>query len=116
MEVITDSYTSYWNKPDHPAEQPQGGFSSNTLTKSINDHVKNILQLFQAGLPKHIYRLVSHEDQTRITVDNVYHITEMELSAKADRKIMVIQEVENPETDIATFQNQRNGPPRVQQY
>jgi hypothetical protein len=59
IEVITDSYASYQIELNRPAEQPQGGFSNDALTKLNSDHVLNFaeyifLQLFWARLTKNI--------------------------------------------------------------
>jgi hypothetical protein len=68
IEVVTDSYASYQNKLDRPAEQAQGRFSKKVFTKYGNENVENFtnyifLQLFRAGLHKNNCHLLFQKDQ-----------------------------------------------------
>jgi hypothetical protein len=66
----------------------QNKLKEDLLTKLSYNRVENftdhVFLLFGVGLPKHIRCLVSHEGQSRITVDDTYDIMDMDLRVKGD--------------------------------
>jgi hypothetical protein len=76
------------------------------------------LQLFMAGIPKHICQMVSHGDQTRTTANDANDIMDTELRAKADCKLMATQEAESQEMEmeVTAFHNHNSRLPMVQKF
>ena len=77
--VLKENYASYRVKPDRPAQEAGGGYSDASLTKAINDNVDNFAnfmftQMFKAAAPENVRRLLSHKDQTRLTVEDAYKV------------------------------------------
>ncbi len=62
-----ENYTPYRIKHDRLAQQPQGSFSGDTLTKYGNDcvdYISNFLlaQVFHAATQENVRHLISHRD------------------------------------------------------
>jgi len=77
--VLKENYASYRVKPDRPAQQAQGGNSEDNLTKYTNDSINSFTnfmftQMFKAAAPENVRRLLSHKDQTRLTVEDAYKV------------------------------------------
>jgi len=77
FNVLHDNYTSYWIKPDRPAQLPAGNYSEDALTQYVNNSVEAynkflFAQVFKAAAPENVHKLLSHKDQTRLTIDNAY--------------------------------------------
>jgi hypothetical protein len=78
FNTLHENYASYRVKPDCPAAiQPQGTYTEDNLTSFANDSVKAynrflLTQVFRAAAPESICRLLSHKDQTRLTVEDAY--------------------------------------------
>jgi hypothetical protein len=116
--VLKENYASYRVKPEWPAQQPQGGYSEDALMKAINDNVDNFAnfiftQMFKAAAPENVRQLLSHKDQTRLTVDDAYKVFFMdhrlEMDKKASQVHAVTEEPEpnNEEQDVAAFRPQQ---------
>jgi len=118
--VLKENYASYWVKPDQPAQQAQGGYSEDNLTKYANNSVDSFAnfmftQMFKAAAPENVGRLLSHKDQTRLTVEDAYkvfftdHRLEMDKKASQIHAVMDEQEFTNPEQqqDVAAFRPQQ---------
>jgi hypothetical protein len=108
LHVLKESYASYRIKPQRPAQQPQpqGGFSEDDLTKVGNDNIDfftNFLftQMFGATAPKNNCRLISHKDQSRLTVDDAYQIFFTKHLVEIDKKTAPIHAV-SEEQDTAS--------------
>jgi hypothetical protein len=78
--VLKENYASYRVKPERPAPiQPQGTYTEDALTKYANDSVDafaNFLftQMFKAAAPENVRQLLSHKDQSRLTVEEAYKV------------------------------------------
>jgi len=77
FNVLHENYTSYRIKPDRPAQLPAGNYSEDALTQYVNDSVEAynkflFAQVFKAAAPENVRKLLSHKDQTRLTVDDAY--------------------------------------------
>jgi hypothetical protein len=108
IDVLSNSCASYRNKPTRLAEKLLGGFSNDALTKYGNDCIKNFtdflfFQMFLASSPQHICHLITHKDQTQITMYDAYYIMDTELWVKADKMLMAINKEEQPEPEVAAF-------------
>ncbi len=127
--VLKENYASYRVKPDRPPLiQPQGTYMEDALTKYANDSVDafaNFLftQMFKASAPENVHWLLSHKDQSRLTVEEAYKVFftdhRMEMDKKLSAVHAVTDEFENPvqqEQDIAAFKPQQRQQPRQQTY
>ncbi len=114
FHVLNEIYALYRIKPDRPAQQAQGGYSEDSLTKNSNncfDYFSKFLltQVFCAAAPENVRCLISHKDQTRLTKDDAYQVFFTKHCIETDKKISVInaiqddQEASNAETDISAF-------------
>jgi hypothetical protein len=77
--VLKENYTSYRVKPDRPAQEAAGGYSEASLTKAINNNADNFAnfmftQLIKVAAPENVHRLLSHKDQSRLTVEDAYKV------------------------------------------
>jgi hypothetical protein len=76
FNTLHENYASYRVKPDRPAPiQPQGPYTEDNLTSIANDSVRAynkflLTQVFRAATPESVRKLLSHKDQTRMTVDD----------------------------------------------
>jgi hypothetical protein len=101
--VLKENYPSYRVKPDRPAQEAAGGYSEDSLTKAINDNVDNFAifmftQMFKAAAPENVCRLLSHKDQTRLTVEDAYKIYFTNHRLEMDKKSISVHAV-NEESD-----------------
>ena len=137
-----ENYASYRIKPERPAPiQPQGTYTQDMLTTFANDSVRSynkflLAQVFRAAAPENVRKLLSHKDQTRMTVDDAYDTFFTDHRVESDKKernlVNVINEDEDSsnnateqelaEQDIAAFrpqqrqQQQRYGPQQNPNY
>jgi hypothetical protein len=77
--VLEENYASYRVKPDSPAQEAAGGYSEDSLTKANNDNMDSFAnfmftQMFKAAAPENVHQLLSHRDQTKLTVEEAYKI------------------------------------------
>jgi hypothetical protein len=78
FNTLHENYASYRIKPERPAPlQPQGTYTQDMLTAFANDSVRAynkflLAQVFRAAAPENVRKLLSHKDQTRMTVDDAY--------------------------------------------
>jgi hypothetical protein len=121
FNTLHENYASYHVKLDRPAPiQPQGTYMEDNLTSFANNSVKAynkflLTQVFRAAAPESVCKLLSHKDQTRLTVDNAYQTFFTDHRVKTDRKeramVNVINEEEETSTsteqDIAAFRPQQ---------
>ena len=95
--VLKENYASYRVKPDRPAQEAGGGYSDASLTKAINDNVDNFAnfmftQMFKAAAPENVHRLLSHKDQTRLTVEDAYKVYFTDHRMEMDKKSNTVNE------------------------
>jgi hypothetical protein len=131
FNVLHENYASYRIKPDRPAPiQPQSTFTQDALTQFANDSVEAynnffFAQVFKAAAPENVRKLLSHKDQTRLTVDDAYQTFFTEHRVEQDKRqttalnIHAIEEsidIEAAHNDqnIAAFRPQR--PQQQQQF
>jgi hypothetical protein len=127
--VLKENYASYRVKPDRPPPiQPQGTYTEDALAKYANDSVDAFAkflftQMFKAAAPENVRRLLSHKDQSRLTVEEAYKVFftdhRMEMDKKLSAVHVVTDEFENPahqEQDVAAFKPQQRQQPRQQNY
>jgi hypothetical protein len=127
--ILKENYASYRVKPDRPPPiQPQRTYTEDALTKYANDSVDafaNFLftQIFKAAAPENFRRLLSHKDQSRLTVEEAYKVFFTDHRKEMDKKLSAIHAVtdkfENPvqqEQDVAAFKPQQRQQPRQQTY
>jgi len=124
FNTLHENYASYHVKPDRPAAiQPQGTYTEDNLTSFTNDSVKAynqflLTQVFRAAAPDSVCKLLSHKDQTRLTVEDLYQTFFTDHRVKTDRKERAMintvneeEEATNPDLEVAAFRQQ----PRQQQ-
>ncbi len=111
-----------------PPIQPQGTYTEDALTKYANDSVDafaNFLftQMFKAAAPENVCQLLSHKDQSRLTVEEAYKVFFMDHRMEMDKKLsavhMVTDKFEPPvqqEQDVTAFKPQQQQQPRQQTY
>ncbi len=122
FNTLHENYASYRIKPERPAPlQPHGTYTQDMLTAFANDSVRAynkflLAQVFRAAAPENVRKLLSHKDQTRMTVDDAYDTFFTDRRVETDKKeramVNVINEEEesgNPATeqDIAAFRPQQ---------
>ncbi len=118
FHILEENYASYRVKPDRLAQQQGGGYSENALMTANNDAVSSysqflLTQVFRAAAPENVRRLLSHKDQTRLTVDDAYQVFFTEHRVEMDKKQSVIKTIlEGPEPsiqeqDVASFRPQQ---------
>jgi len=117
--VLKENYASYRVKPDRPAQEAGGGYSDASLTKAINDNVDNFAnfmftQMFKAAAPENVRRLLSHKDQTRLTVEDAYKVYFTDHRMEMDKKSNTVNAVneesdsaQNDQQDVAAFRQQQ---------
>jgi hypothetical protein len=111
FNTLHENYASYSVKPDRPAEiQPQGTYTEDNLTSFANDSIKAynkflLTQVFWAAALKSIRKLLSHMDQTRLTVDHVYQTFFTDHRVKTDKKERAMVNAINEETSTTTDQD-----------
>jgi hypothetical protein len=120
FNTLHENYASYQVKPDRPAAiQPQGTYTEDNLTSFANDSVKAynkflLTQVFRAAAPESIRKLLSHKDQTRLTVDDAYQTFFTNHRVETDRKERAMvnavneeEETTNQDLDVAAFRPQQ---------
>jgi hypothetical protein len=107
------------------------GYLKDDLTKFGNNNINffaNFLfmQIFRASAPENVCRLISHKDQTRLTMDEAYQILYTEDCLEMDKRtsikstwIHAVSEEQNSVTqdpEVAAFRlQQRQEKPRNNQ-
>jgi hypothetical protein len=99
-----------------------GGYLKDDLTKFGNNNIDffaNFLftQIFRASVPENVCRLISHKDQTRLTMDEAYQILYTEDCVEMDKRtsikstlIHAVSEEQNSVTqdpEVAAFRLQQ---------
>ena len=122
FNTLHENYASYRIKPERPAPlQPQGTYTQDMLTAFANDSVRAynkflLAQVFRAAAPENVRKLLSHKDQTRMTVDDAYDTFFTDHRVETDKKeramVNVINDEEDSgnastEQDIAAFRPQQ---------
>jgi hypothetical protein len=122
FNTLHENYSSYRIKPERPAPiQPQGTYTQDMLTAFANDSVRAynkflLAQVFRAAAPENVRKLLSHKDQTRMTVDDAYDTFFTDHRVETDKKeralVNAINEEEDSgnnatEQDIAAFKPQQ---------
>jgi hypothetical protein len=95
FNVLHENYASYFVKPERPAQLTAGNYSEDALTQAINDNVKSynkflLAQVFWAAAPENFCKLLSHKDQTRLTVSNAYQTFFTEHRVEVDKKSTLV--------------------------
>jgi hypothetical protein len=137
FNTLHENYASYRIKPERPAPlQPQGTYTQDMLTAFANDSVRAynkflLAQVFWAAAPENVRKLLSHKDQTRMTVDDAYDTFFTDHRVENDKKeramVNVIDDEQesgsaSTEQDIAAFrpqqrqQQQRYGQQQTSNY
>jgi hypothetical protein len=119
MVIIKDNYAAYQNKVAAPQQDTNRGYLDATATKWRNNSVSNAMQffkmqLFWAALPGEIHNVVAQEDQTNITLDDMYQIATTVQRESGSNTLEAITSVKEEnksnkedEDDVAAFQNQK---------
>jgi hypothetical protein len=122
FNTLHENYASYRIKPERPAAlQPQGTYTQDMLTAFANDSVRAynkflLAQVFRAAAPENVRKLLSHKDQTRMTVDDAYDTFFTDHRVENDKKeramVNVIDDEQDSgnattEQDIAAFRPQQ---------
>ncbi len=129
FNMLLENYASYRVKPDHPpAIQPQGTYLEDNLTSFTNDSVKAfnkflLTQVFRAAAPESVCKLLSHKDQTRLTVNNAYQTFFTDHRVETDRKERAMvnavnkeEETNSQDPDVAAFRPQPRQQQQQQRY
>ena len=121
--VLHENYASYQIKPERPNPLNDGHFTKDALTRFANDSVEAynkflFTQIFKAAAPENVRKLLSHKDQTCLTVDDAYQTFFTEHRVEQDKRqatattIHAIEEsvvndagIDDP--NVAAFQPQR---------
>ena len=127
--VLHENFASYRIKPTRPAQLPDGHYSEDALTQYANDSVEAynqflFTQIFKAAAPENVRKLLSHKDQTRLTVDEAYQTFFTEHRVEQDKRRPTaltvhaveeqqVHEATNVDPNVAAFQPQRQ---HQQQY
>jgi len=112
FNTLHENYASYCVKPDRPpAIQPQGTYTEDNLTYFANDSVKAynkflLTQVFRAAAPENICKLLSHKDQTRLTVDDAYQTFFTDHRVETDRNERAMVNAINEEEENSTLMDQ----------
>jgi hypothetical protein len=123
LNVLHENYASYRIKPEQPAPiQPQGTYTQDALTLFANDSVEAynkflFAQVFKAAAPENVRKLLSHKDQTRLTVDDAYQTFFTEHRVEQDKRQPsainvhaveenIDQEATNSDPNVAAFRPQ----------
>jgi hypothetical protein len=111
FNVLHENYASYRVKPEQPTQLPAGNYNDNTLTKFANDSVKAynkflLAQVFRAAAPENVCKLLTHKEQTRLTVDDACQMFFTMRRAEANKKQNMINIVNSTNND-----NQDNSAP-----
>jgi hypothetical protein len=105
FNTLHENYASYRIKPERPAPiQPQGTYTQDMLTSFANDSVKAynkflLAQVFRAAAPENVRKLLSHKDQTRMTVDDAYDTFFTDHRVESDKRERTMVNVINNEED-----------------
>jgi hypothetical protein len=104
FNILHENYAFYGVKPERPTPLLAGNYSKDALTKAINDNVKSynkflLAQVFQAAAPENIPKVLSHKDQTCLTVDDAYQTFFTEHRVESDKKQTMINEVNSVNDD-----------------
>jgi hypothetical protein len=107
FHVLDENYASYRIKPDRPAQQSQGGYSKDALTKHFNDFVKAyskflLTQVFHAAAPENVRCLISHKNQTRLMGDDAYQVFFTEHKVETHKKAAAINVVSEEQNSADT--------------
>ena len=121
--VLHENFASYRIKPNRPAQLPDGHYSEDALTQYANDSVEAynqflFTQIFKAAAPENVRKLLSHKDQTRLTVDEAYQTFFTEHRVEQDKRqptAINVHAVEDQQTsevtaadpNVAAFRQQR---------
>ncbi len=94
----------YGVKSERPAPLLAGNYSEDALTKAINDNVKSynkflLAQVFQAAAPENVSKVLSHKDQTCLTVDDAYQTFFTEHRVESDKKQTMVNKVNSVSDD-----------------
>jgi hypothetical protein len=116
---LKENYASYRVKPTRPAQEAAGGYSEDSLTTFSNvciDNFANFMftQMFKVAAPENVHRLLSHKDQTRLTVEDAYKIYFTDHRMEMDKKPTAIHTV-NEESDNGQADQQDVAAFRLQQ-
>jgi hypothetical protein len=89
--VLHENFASYRIKHDRPAQLPDGHYSEDSLTQYANNSVEAynkflFAQIFKAATPENVRKLLSHKDQTRLTVDDAYQTFFTEHRVEQDKR------------------------------
>jgi hypothetical protein len=125
FNVLHENYASYRVKPDRPTQLPAGNYNEDALTKFANNSVRAynkflLTQVFQAAAPENVRKLLSHKDQTRLTIKDAYQTFftdhRMETDKKENRMNIVNvvneddQDNSSQEQEVAAFRLQQQHP------
>jgi hypothetical protein len=127
--VLHENFASYRIKPNRLAQLPDGHYSEDALTQYANDSVEAynqflVTQIFKAAAPENVRKLLSHKDQTRLTVDDAYqtffteHRVEQDKRQPTALRVHAIEDQQdqgtaNNDPNVAAFRPQR---PLQQQF
>jgi hypothetical protein len=79
FNALKENYASQRVKPERPVQQPGGGYLEDALTTAIKNAVKSynkflLIQVLQAAALENVRRLLSHKNQTQLTVFGAYQV------------------------------------------
>jgi hypothetical protein len=119
FNTLHENYTFYRVKPDCPAAiQPQGTYMEDNIISFANDSVKAynrflLTQVFRAAAPESIHKLLSHKDQTHLTVEDAYQTFFTDHRVETDKKERAMinavnkeEKMTNQDLDVAAFRPQ----------
>jgi hypothetical protein len=126
--VLHENFASFRIKPTRPAQLGDGHYSEDALTQYGNDSVEAynqflFTQIFKAAAPENVRKLLSHKDQTRLTVDEAYQTFFTEHRVEQDKRqptainVHAVEDQQTSETitmdpNVAAFRPQH--PPQQQ--
>ncbi len=103
IDMLHENYASYRVKPERPAPiQPQGTYTEDNLNDRVRAYNKFLLtQVFRAVAPENVQKLLSHKDQTRMTVYDAYQTLFTDHKVETDRKERTMVNAINEEEEYA---------------
>jgi len=127
--ILHENFASYRIKPNRPAQLADGHYSEDALMQYANDSIEAynqflFTQIFKAAALENVRKLLSHKDQTRLTVDEAYQTFFTEHRVEQDKRqptaltVHAIEDHQDPETanmdpNVAAFRPQH---PQQQQF
>jgi hypothetical protein len=110
-QVFSDAYKSYTNNPEEPAQDDNGNVPITEVRKYKDECDDNLLQfillnLFRAGLPNDLHRVINLQNMQEIKLDTAVNLTTIEAWSKEEAHFCRIYATAEDEQDQVEEQPQ----------